>query len=791
MLKMILGLGEQTLMRKRLLVIFGIILFVFSGCATQQHTATPKETDSTESVQAPVGTEAEKAGTEENVHRKKVEEFLGAALGEADIEAAPAPAKQVPQKMPETIELTEYDLKSPVQGSLLQTTVVPEDPAFSDDLVSVGLNFDAADIYDVTKVVSEITKKSFILDEGVSGKTVTLFSETPMTPDQVFDLFRTVLEINDLAIVQVGHFYKIENKDKAQQRYLADDPGTVLQQDDRLVTRVVKLKHIQGADVQQALRSLVPEGKDIVVYPDEDGDTLIVTDLLSNVNKILAVIKQIDISRYADQYLDIIPVKHADLLDLISDLTGILALRGDIPAAEDPTLQVDTLPSEDPNAQTEMTSPQVTSSQIVPPGTRTRIYPITRINSLVVSTNEAEVVTLVRKWVDILDHPSTTDEEDTSGEIQTYVYPVQYSTAEELTPVLVDVYAEAGQPALDLTTELPEGEEQPNQPIVGDTIVSLRDDKEPAPIFIPDTKNNAIIVKATPRQYAEIQTLLEKLDKRPLQVLIDVMFGEVQLNDTDVFGVQGMLMGQGQLSVGGETNSIETTTETIFDSVIPIDSEGFRFVAAAPGRFLMQLRALATKNKFKVLSDPHILVRHNETAKINVGDDIPISETTGTGDNLRQNITYRTTGITLEVTPRVNNRGDVVMDISQEVSDVGQESFGDTGAASFTTRKTNTSVVTRDNSPLIMGGLIGTRGVESQQGVPLLKDVPLLGKLFRYNEQQNRRTELIILVTPRVVKDPDEGWTLTENVLNDRIKRLEEFFNREETDADKLQKYFK
>ena len=252
-----------------------------------------------------------------------------------------------------------------------------------------------------------------------------------------------------------------------------------------------------------------------------------------------------------------------------------------------------------------------------------------------------------------------------------------------------------------------------------------------------------------------------------------------------------MIIGQGQVSLGGETNSVETTTEAIFQNVIPIDSEGFRFVAAAPGRFLAQLRALATENKFKVLSDPHILVRNNETAFINVGDEIPISETTGTGDNLRQNVRYRDTGISVEVTPRINVNGDVVMDIAQEVSDVGQESFGDTGAASFTTRKTVTSVVTKDNHPIIMGGLMSDRGIDSQQGVPLLKDIPALGKLFRYDEQQSRRQELIILVTPRVVRDPDEGWTLTENVLTERIKRLEEFFNREETDADRVKRFIK
>ncbi|PID59151.1 type II secretion system protein GspD [candidate division KSB3 bacterium] len=776
-------------MLRRFVGIYGLSLLVLFGCAVPPQPEKTTETSSREAIQSG----RDSAGGEERIEVKKIDELLGMnpdkTTSGTDQEAIP----QSSQKTPERDHSTQSDLDSPLPGALFQTTVFPERSASSIDMPGVGLNFDNADIYDVTKVISEITKKSFIIDKDVTG-TVTIFSENPMTPDQVFELFRTVLELNGLAIVQVGDFYKISLRENAQQRYLSEDPGTVLQNDDRLVTRVIKLKHIHGDAVKRALKVLMPKGKELVVYPDEDGDTLIVTDLFSNVNKILAMIKELDVSRYADRYLDIIPVHHADLADLVSDLSTILAVRNESPVVNEaiPEGEAPSAAAQTTDTPTAPESPQTTPSHIVPPGTRTRIYPITRMNSLVVSTNEPEVITLVRKWVDILDQPENTVTEESSSERQNFVYPVQYATAETLTPVLAKVYGEAGQEAINtLSTDETSGETVPVIVPQADDLASLRDDEEPPPIFIADTQNNAIIIQASPRQYAEVLTLLEKLDKRPLQVLIDVVVAEVQLNDSDVFGVQGMMLGQGQLTTGRETNSVETTTETVFNNVIPINSEGFQFVAAAPGRFLMQLRALATENRLKILSDPHILVRHNEEATINVGDDIPISETTGSGDNIRQNINYRQTGINLTVTPLINNAGDVVMNIQQEVSDVGQESFGDTGAASFTTRKTTTSVVTQDNRPLVMGGLMSNRNVTSRQGVPLLKDIPWLGKLFRYDEQQHRKVELIILVTPRVVKDPDEGWTLTENVLTDRIKRLEEFFNREETDADKIKRYLK
>lgn len=781
-------------MIKRVLVLFCIVCGVLSGCASQQQSkAEPEDMVSAEqsqtAAQSTEPTAQQTSVQSEKTPREKVEEMFGLApidtIIETDLRKELEQGKVQVQQ--EDVYLAESGVIPSPEAVAFQAQITPGQPLSRDQAdeepIAVGLNFDNADIYDVTKVVSEITGKSFIIDQDVAG-TVTIFSETPMTPDQIFELYKAVLDLNGLAIVQIGKFYKIENQERASKDFLIEDSGTRLNQDDRLVTQIIKLKSIRAENVKIALEALVPEGREIVVYPDENGDTLIITDLAANVKKILAIIEQIDVSRYADQYFEIFPIIHADIEDLVNDLTQILSLRETVP-----TTPAVSPPIEAPGVAEPVAEPTAVPrpvSQIVPPGTRTRLYPVTRLNALVVSTNQADVIALVRKWIDILDQPSKVVQVEDPDTIRTYVYPVQYHTAEELTPLLVEVYGSDQQPDVVIPEEEPEQIEL-DQAFESDN----QQPNGPVPIFIPEPSNNSIIIKATPRQYANITTLLEKLDKRPLQVLVDVIFGEVQLQDTDIFGVQGMIIGQGQVSLGGETNSVETTTEAIFQNVIPIDSEGFRFVAAAPGRFLMQLRALATENKFKVLSDPHILVRNNETATINIGDEIPISETTGTGDNLRQNIRYRNTGISVEVTPRINANGDVVMDIAQEVSDVGQESFGDTGAASFTTRNTVTSVVTKDNHPIIMGGLMSDRGVDSQQGVPLLKDIPGLGKLFRYDEQQSRRQELIILVTPRVVRDPDEGWTLTENVLTERIRRLEEFFNREDTDADRVKRFIK
>ena len=762
------------------LVISGIV----AGCAAQS-TSQPERAALTKPLAETETPQTEAVGT--NKHSQvleKLDAYLHVSAKKpvdadaVDVNAAPLPEAVAPAELQPAVAF--------------QARITPDSPPrrvvpTADQTASVGLSFDNADIFDVTKVVSEITGKSFILDEGVKG-TVTMFSETTLTPDQVFELFRNVLEMNGLVITQVGDFYKIIETKKAQKRYLEGELGTSAGNDDRIVTQVVKLRYVEAEKVKAALAKFLPDGTDMNVY----DDTLIITDRAANVKKILAIIEQIDVGKY----FDIFPIKYAKLSELVDELNQILALN-DLTGSSTPSVATTTT---SPASATDQTAGAPTAAatppaaataagtSLVPPGTRTRVYGIKRLNALAVSTNQPEVLDLVRKWVEALDRQASDFDQD---QVERYFYSVKYGEADNLASRLAEIYLNQPAAASPETSPNQDAATPPTTTVAPPAETSTTLANETAPKFIADKATNSVVIKATPAQYNDIRELLKDLDGRPLQVLIDVIIAEVQLNDTDVFGVQGMGIGQGQLSTGGETNSFETTTQTTFADVMPTNAQGFSFVGAAPGRLLMQLRALATENRLKVLSDPHILVRHNEKATINVGDEIPISKTTGTGDTAQKSVEYRQTGIILEVEPRINQEGEVVMNITQEVTDVGQESFGDTGSPSLTTRKTTTSVVTKDNYPLIIGGLIGSRAVESQQGVPLLKDLPLFGRLFRYNEEQNRRVELLILVTPRVVQDPNGGWNLTDDMLDDRIEQLQQFFNRQETDTDRMKRYLK
>lgn len=649
---------------------------------------------------------------------------------------------------------------------------IPPIPEFSEQplpedsqMEEVGLNFENADIHDVTKIVSEITGKSFIVDDDVQG-TVTIYSEKSLSPDQVFELFKSVLELNGLAINQIGDFYKIVTSENAQKRYVTVDTDPYAAPEDSLVTQIVKLNYVKAIAVKNALQPLT--SAEIIVYPDESGNTLIITDLASNVRKLLEVIREMDVSSYANQYVEIFPIQHADLYDLMDDLYQILA----IPGAAGPMEQMVTQPEQQPAAE-ESAEPSV--SPIVPAGTETTIYPIARLNALMVSTNNPDVLTLVRKWINILDQPSAKDVEEVDPtERANYVYPVRYSKAEELAPILVRIYEDTTQ------QQQEQQEEEAGVP-------SVLEEEQP-PVFIEDTSSNSLIIRATPGQYAQILKLLEQLDIRPLQVLIDVIIAEVSLTDTDVFGVQGMLQGESQLTIGGETNVVNSTSTTGFPGIV--GGDGFNYVINAPARFLAQLRALATESRVKVLSDPHILVQNNKEARINIGDSIPIRTVRGEGETAEETVEYRETGIILTVEPQINYEDDVVMHITQEVSSPGERESGAT-APPINTTTAETYLVTQDGHPLVIGGLMSTREGKSKQGVPLLKDIPLLGRLFRYNEQQAERKELIILVIPRIVRTPEQGWNLTDDMLKKRVDQLEQLFNREATDPEKIKNFLK
>ena len=353
---------------------------------------------------------------------------------------------------------------------------------------------------------------------------------------------------------------------------------------------------------------------------------------------------------------------------------------------------------------------------------------------------------------------------------------------------------------------------------------------EPGDVFrqevrvVADAITNSLVILATKRDYEDIREVLRKLDIVPRQVLIEVLVAEVDLGDELKFGVEhavaqqsrkdalGRITGEstttsGSVTTGGAAGAGTTTTggvtttgsnaqtSSIFDlgsafglravDVVPVPAAGVFAVISDNRNFAVVLNAMAGKNKLKVLSSPHIMTTDNREAHIKVGSEVPIittqqeavGVTTGSNTNILQNIQYRDTGVILTVLPQVNSEGLVNLQISQEVSQVATATTGGIASPTFSTRESETTVVVQSGETIVIGGIIDDTVDRSRTGVPFVMDIPVVGRLFRVDTDRVRRTELIVLLTPHVVRDRQESRTATE-AFRSRLEGLRRDLDR-------------
>jgi len=284
-----------------------------------------------------------------------------------------------------------------------------------------------------------------------------------------------------------------------------------------------------------------------------------------------------------------------------------------------------------------------------------------------------------------------------------------------------------------------------------------------------DETNNAIVVYATPRDYAIVEDALRKLDIVPQQVLIEAAIVEVTLTDAMQYGVQWSFA-HGPSS-GFLTQN--TTASTILQNV-----PGFQY-AYNGASIHATLDALETQTKIKVISAPKLMVLNNQTASLQVGDQVPVVtgsavSTVTTGAPVVNEIDYHDTGIILKITPRVNSSGMVLLDISQEVSDVLPEVTTDgVDSPSFSTRRISTSVAVQDGQMVALGGLFSVSKNDTKGGIPYLSRVPVVGALFGNVNNNDTKTELVVLLRPSVVRGADDSRAMTQE-LRDKLKTLRE-----------------
>ena len=660
----------------------------------------------------------------------------------------------------------------------------------------IVLNFDNADIEAVIQAASEIAGFNYTIGPGVAGKKVTIQTSGRIPEDEVFNVLLAVLEVNGVTAIRSGNLYKILLTTAARERPLPTVVGAQAdptRRDDEVITQIVPLQYVSADRVAATLRPFV-QGGNLVVQ----GSLLVITDTAANVARILQIVSVLDVEVATDD-LRLIPVRYADAVELARILNEFFSGRrvrtsGTSVPAPAPAPPRPGAPPAAPGA-----AGAAADSGDRPP----LILADKRTNALLVSGRRSDVE-LASKLTGQLDV-------DTQANKRVFVYYVENVKAKELAVTLTEIFGKPGEGAARLErrdlqpgTGAYQGTGAAPSPSPLVAVVATGSDLEPSVVegqvkAVADEPNNALIVTTFPRNWPLIEDTIRKLDRIPKQVLIEVLVAEVGLNDENRLGLEWTLRTQRDVTIGGQPYNVgsvsrvdvgppsslpgQTPSATLpFLGVAVPPVAGLSFLLFETDRFLSMLNLYANYGQLTVLSSPTIMTSENKKAVINVSNSVPIvtqqvvtpvSPTAGqqqpgvVSGTFTQSVEYRDAGIILTVTPRISDKRVVALDVKQTVNDVG-----DPRPPSFSPdiikREAETSVVLRDNQTLVLGGLIRSRRASTKQGIPWLSKIPVIGFLFGSTVDRMERTELLILITPRVIGDPSEGQEILQQVRGQR-----------------------
>lgn len=404
------------------------------------------------------------------------------------------------------------------------------------------------------------------------------------------------------------------------------------------------------------------------------------------------------------------------------------------------------------------------------------------LNLLILNDTASNTKRLL-KFVQELDKPIYEPKE------KVFVYYVENGDAKKLEETLNSIYKKKSASERD-RKKVPNQPNQPNQPGQPQTPPQGVPPMPLSPFFNPfwgageEVEGevtivgvediNALIITTSPRNYPAVLETIKKLDIQPRQALIEVLIAEITIDDIRDFGLDWQLKGGASSGFGyslnqqlkGLAGDAVQTGEVSF-------GEGINYVLNKQNQFMALLNTKADQDKLNILSSPHIMASDNQKASIEITQDYPIANKTtnaATG-NEDINYTYKNAGIKLSFTPKINEKGLVSLELIQEVSNLMGDSDMEAGKYIFNTRKAETTVVVHDSETLIIGGLVKEQKSKSRDGIPFLGEIPLLGYLFSHTKDEIHKTELIILITPHVIHNEDEGKVLTKQ-FQDRVKSL-------------------
>ncbi|MFT6098062.1 MAG: general secretion pathway protein D [Arenicella sp.] len=574
----------------------------------------------------------------------------------------------------------------------------------------IVLNFVDISIREAARMIlSDQLGKEFTISPEVQGQ-VSLNNQGGLAVSDLVPTLEVLLStVNARLIIQDNSYSIVPGADNN----LAVSQGNF---------EIIPLRYIDATEFAKLL-----DGYQVSATAVKRGNLLALSGSNSKINKVKELARSFDVNWLKGMSIGLFPV----------DNTSAETIRGEL---------------------VELFGQEIDKSQ----AQAMRIIAIERSNSIMVIANHNDSVKMIGDWVERLDKAGGASNQ------AFFIYRVQNGRATDLAKLLESMFGNTGfgntgtgssgigNPGLGNTNQLSGDDER------GRTAPRSLSNLKQKNNFrvVADESTNSIIVTGSPHYYKAVRDAMKQLDSTPLQVLVEARIMELTLSDDLQYGLEWYLNGsrgnsntRGGLDLGG--------------SGIGAIQPGFSYVVERAGEVRAALNGLADDSRLKVLSSPSLMVLNNRTASILVGDEVPIPTRQAVSNISPEaptvnEIEYRNTGILLTVSPRVNSGGMVTMEISQEVSSVINNTTSQIDAPTIQQRQLNSTVSIRDGQTVVLGGLIREQSSSREAGVPLLKDIPGLGKLFSTTTDVSKRTELIVLITPRVISNGDDTDAITQ-----------------------------
>jgi len=595
--------------------------------------------------------------------------------------------------------------------------------------VTITPNYKEADIRQIVEAVSAVTDRNFIIDPRVNAK-VTMLSKTPMTPEAFYEAFLAILEVHQLAAMQSGDIIKIIPNATARQYGSPMGTGRAAGDDD-IVTQVIQVENVGAAQLVPILRPLIPQFGHLAAHPG--SNMLIISDRAGNVARMVSIIRRIDLSSEDD--IEVVPLQHASSAEIVRVLTSL---------------------TQQPRADGAPVS--------------TSLVADARTNSVLIGGDRADRLRL-RTLIAHLDTPL-----EDGGDTQ--VRYLRYADAEELATKLQQHF---------------QGQVAAAQGAGGAAAAPSRNGEVSV---WADTQTNAIVVNAPPKMMRSLMQIVDKLDIRRAQVLVEAIIVEVIADKTAELGITWAVEGAASTTPIGATNFpdfgngvVQLAGVAASGGETPVDpgsliGDGITFgvgrLSDTGVSFAAILRALEGDADTNIISTPSLVTTDNEEASLNVGQEVPFvtGSFTNTGGNIGsvnpfQTIQREQVGVKLTITPQINEGNSLLLDISQEISNIAQSVEGATDLIT-NQRIVETTVIVDDGQILVLGGLLEDVLRESEQRVPILGSIPFLGALFRVQATDKVKTNLLVFIRPTILRDAATISTETNakyNLIKEALDR--------------------